>query len=148
MRNWYYFNWLCGDHIVEQHIHNLDVINWLMDDYPVTAQGQGGRLVRTGVDNGQIYDHHLIEFTYANGHKMYSHCRHMPQCWNSVSEHVHGTNGYCNISGGRIFDKAGETRSSNPKAAVAVGNRNITTCSPISAPGSSPTRQSTVPRAQ
>ena len=108
MRNWYYFNWLCGDHIVEQHIHNLDVINWLMDDFPVTAQGQGGRLVRTGIDHGQIYDHHLIEFTYANGHKMYSHCRHMPQCWNSVSEHVHGSEGYCNISGGRIFDKSGK----------------------------------------
>ena len=42
MRNWYYFNWLCGDHIVEQHIHNLDVINWLMDGFPVSAQGQGG----------------------------------------------------------------------------------------------------------
>ena len=48
MRNWYYFTWLCGDHIVEQHIHNLDVINWLLDDYPKTAQGQGGRLLRRG----------------------------------------------------------------------------------------------------
>ncbi|HEY6562960.1 MAG TPA: Gfo/Idh/MocA family oxidoreductase, partial [Pirellulaceae bacterium] len=45
MRNWYYFNWLCGDHIVEQHIHNLYVINWLMRDYPISAQGQGGRQV-------------------------------------------------------------------------------------------------------
>lgn len=108
MRNWYYFNWLCGDHITEQHIHNLDVINWLMDDYPVTAQGQGGRLVRTGIDHGQIYDHHLVEFTYPNGHKMYSHCRHQPECWNSVSEHVHGTKGYCNISAGRIFDTDGK----------------------------------------
>lgn len=108
MRNWYYFNWLCGDHIVEQHIHNLDVINWLMDDYPAVAEGQGGRMVRTGPDSGQIYDHHMIEFTYPNGHKMYSHCRHQPNCWNSVSEHVHGTEGYCDISGGVIYDREGK----------------------------------------
>ena len=108
MRNWYYFNWLCGDHIVEQHIHNLDVINWLMEDYPETAQGQGGRQVRIGPDSGEIFDHHLVEYTYGNGHKMYSHCRHIPDCWNSVSEHVHGTNGYCNISSGTVFDKEGK----------------------------------------
>ncbi|MEZ6111589.1 MAG: hypothetical protein R3C99_11290 [Pirellulaceae bacterium] len=48
LRNWYYFNWLCGDHIDEQHIHNIDVINWLFNGYPVSAQGQGGRQVRTG----------------------------------------------------------------------------------------------------
>ena len=91
MRNWYYFNWLCGDHITEQHIHNLDVINWLMDGYPVKAQGQGGRQVRTGIDNGEIYDHHMIEFTYANGSKMLSQCRHIRNTWGSVSEHAHGT---------------------------------------------------------
>jgi predicted dehydrogenase len=66
MRNWYYFNWLCGDHITEQHIHNLDVINWLKNGYPVEANGQGGRQVRKGKDHGQIYDHHFVEFTYAD----------------------------------------------------------------------------------
>ena len=66
MRNWYYFNWLCGDHIVEQHIHNLDVINWLMGTHPVKGQGQGGRQVRTGNEHGEIYDHHMIEFTYGD----------------------------------------------------------------------------------
>ncbi|MCH2183209.1 MAG: Gfo/Idh/MocA family oxidoreductase [Mariniblastus sp.] len=108
MRNWYYFNWLCGDHIVEQHIHNLDVINWLMDGYPVTAQGQGGRLVRNGQDHGQIYDHHFIEFTYADGSKMFSQCRHIRQCYNNVSEHVHGTKGSCDISGAKIYDADGQ----------------------------------------
>ena len=103
LRNWYYFNWLCGDHIVEQHIHNLDVINWLMDDYPVTAAGMGGRLVRNGLDNGEIYDHHMVEYTYANGHKMFSQCRHMPDCFNGVSEHVVGTKGSADISQGRIY---------------------------------------------
>ena len=107
MRNWYYFNWLCGDHIVEQHIHNMDVINWLMDDYPVKAQGQGGRLVRDGIDNGEIYDHHMVEYTYANGHKMLSQCRHMKGCWGKVVEYVHGSKGYANIKAGRIFDLDG-----------------------------------------
>ena len=108
MRNWYYFNWLCGDHIVEQHIHNLDVINWLLDDFPVSAQGQGGRLVRTGPDSGQIYDHHLVEYTYKNGHKMVSQCRHMDGCWNNVSEHMHGSKGSSTINRARIFDTKGD----------------------------------------
>jgi myo-inositol 2-dehydrogenase/D-chiro-inositol 1-dehydrogenase len=108
MKNWYYFNWICGDHIVEQHIHNLDVANWLMNDFPVTAQGMGGREVRTGTDTGQIFDHHAVEFTYANGHRLLSHCRHIKECWNSVSEHTHGTKGYADISAGRIFDPSGK----------------------------------------
>ncbi len=104
MRNWYYFNWLCGDHIVEQHIHNIDVINWLMDGPPEKAEGMGGRQVRTGKDYGQIYDHHAVEFTYPNGVKMLSMCRHIPKCWNSVSEYAHGTKGWCDISGAKIYD--------------------------------------------
>ncbi len=108
MRNWYYFNWLCGDHIDEQHIHNIDVCNWLKDAYPVTAQGSGGREVRDGKDFGQIFDHHFVEFTYDDGTKMFSQCRHIKDCWRSVSEHAHGSEGTCNISAGRIFDKDGE----------------------------------------
>ncbi len=109
MRNWYYFNWICGDHICEQHIHNIDVINWLMNDYPKSAQGQGGRLVRSGKEYGQIYDHHSVEYTYENGHKMFSMCRHMPDTWNQVAEFVHGSEGWADISRGRIYDKDGET---------------------------------------
>ncbi len=105
LRNWYYFNWLCGDHIVEQHIHNLDVINWLMQGHPTKAQGQGGRLVRTGSKNGEIYDHHAVEYTYENGHKMFSFCRHMPKCWSAVTEFVHGSNGWAHLSEGTIYDK-------------------------------------------
>ena len=108
MRNWYYFNWLCGDHIVEQHIHNLDVTNWLKDAYPVEAQGQGGREVRTGIDHGEIFDHHFVEFTYADGSKMFSQCRHIRNCWNSVSEHAHGSRGTANISGAKILDADGK----------------------------------------
>ena len=107
LRNWYYFNWLCGDHIVEQHIHNLDVINWLMDDYPETAQGQGGREVRIGPDTGQIFDHHSVEYTYRNGHKMFSQCRHIKNCGRQVGEYVHGTKGYADIGRAEIFDNKG-----------------------------------------
>jgi myo-inositol 2-dehydrogenase/D-chiro-inositol 1-dehydrogenase len=106
--NWYYFNWLCGDHIVEQHIHNLDVSNWLMGAYPAEAQGQGGRQVRTAKEYGQIYDHHFVEYTYPNGTKMLSQCRQIEGCWGSVSEHAHGTKGWCDISGGKIYDAKGE----------------------------------------
>lgn len=104
IQNWYYFNWICGDHIVEQHIHNLDVINWLMKGYPVEAQGQGGRQVRDGVDFGQIYDHHFVEFTYEGGSKLLSQCRHVPETWSAVSEFAHGTKGWCDISGATIYD--------------------------------------------
>lgn len=108
IRNWLYFNWLSGDHLVEQHIHNLDVINWLMDDYPVKAEGMGGRQVRTGPQHGEIFDHHAIEYTYANGAKMFSQCRQIAGCWNEVAEYVHYTKGYADISAGRIFDLSGK----------------------------------------
>ncbi len=93
MRNWYYFNWLCGDHIVEQHIHNIDVANWVMGDHPARAQGQGGREVRDGIEHGEIFDHHFVEFTYGSGGTVLSQCRHMPECMNRVSEAFHGSNG-------------------------------------------------------
>lgn len=112
MRNWYYFNWLCGDHIVEQHIHNLDVINWLMGGAPVKGQGQGGRQVRTGKEHGEIYDHHFVEFTYGdtpfgNNVTMQSQCRHIKGCWNKVDEFAHGSNGSCHIGAAVIYDKNG-----------------------------------------
>jgi predicted dehydrogenase len=113
MRNWYYFNWLCGDHIVEQHIHNLDVINWLKGAYPVRAQGQGGRQVRVGKEYGEIFDHHYVEFEYADGTRMFSQCRHMPQCNVNVSEHVQGTKGLCEINAGEI--KPGKDTRAKPE---------------------------------
>lgn len=93
MRNWYYFNWLCGDHIVEQHIHNLDVGNWVKQAYPVKARGIGGRQVRVGKDFGEIYDHHAVEYEYADGTYMYSQCRHQAGTEDRVTEAFQGTNG-------------------------------------------------------
>jgi predicted dehydrogenase len=100
VRNWYFFAWLSGDHICEQHVHNIDVCNWIKDDHPVEAQGMGGRQVRTGKEYGNIFDHHTVEFTYADGLKMYSQCRQIPGCWNHVAESAEGTRGVANMNGG------------------------------------------------
>ncbi|MDO5972343.1 Gfo/Idh/MocA family oxidoreductase [Flavivirga aquimarina] len=99
MRNWYYFNWLCGDHILEQHIHNLDVANWFIGEYPIKAQGMGGRQVRNGKDHGQIFDHHFVEFEYPSGAIISSQCRHQKGCLTRVSESFQGTLGTSETSG-------------------------------------------------
>ena len=114
VHNWYHFEWLSGDNISEQHIHNLDIGNWVMGDQnPVEANGMGGctaRYLGGNKGTGQIFDHHFVEFTYADGTKMYSQCRHMANCYNNVSEAAHGTEGTSNCSG-RI-DGANEWRFS------------------------------------
>jgi predicted dehydrogenase len=107
MRNWYYYTWLCGDHICEQHIHNLDVGNWVKQGFPVECQGMGGRQVRTDKKYGEIFDHFAVEYTYEDGTKMFSQCRHIRNCANSVSEHAHGSKGTANI-GGATIDAGGE----------------------------------------
>jgi myo-inositol 2-dehydrogenase / D-chiro-inositol 1-dehydrogenase len=119
MRNWYYFNWLCGDHIVEQHIHNIDVANWFIGEFPLHAQGMGGREVRTGKKFGQIFDHHFVEFTYPSGAVISSQCRHQPGCVDNVSETFMGTKGKIytdsqnkgiikGYDGGLIYEHQGE----------------------------------------
>jgi myo-inositol 2-dehydrogenase/D-chiro-inositol 1-dehydrogenase len=102
MRNWYYFNWLCGDHIVEQHIHNLDVANWFLDEHPISAQGMGGREVRKGIDHGEIFDHHYVEFKYPNGAVIHSQCRHQPGTLRKVNEVLVGTKGVINLRNGGV----------------------------------------------
>jgi len=96
VHNWYHFVWLSGDNICEQHVHNLDVCNWFKNDHPVEANGMGGctsRYVGAQRGTGQIFDHHFVEFTYKDGSKMYSQCRHMRGAWSDVSEAAHGTKG-------------------------------------------------------
>ncbi len=108
MRNWYYFNWLCGDHINEQHIHNIDVGNWVKQAYPIKAYGMGGRQVRVGKDTGEIFDHHFVEFEYEDGSYMYSQCKHIKGCADLVSEAFHGTNGTA-PKPGVILSRSGHT---------------------------------------
>ncbi len=108
MRNWYYFNWLCGDHINEQHIHNIDVINWFKGGYPVKAQGMGGREVRNGKDHGEIFDHHYVEFHYADGSILNSQCRHQPKTMSKVDELLIGTKGKIFAGAANIVDHKGK----------------------------------------
>jgi len=99
MRNWYYFVWLCGDHIVEQHVHLLDRANWLKGDHPVEANGMGGRQVRKGKDHGQIFDHHFVEYTYDDGTRLLSQCRQIPGCARIGGAFAHGVDGVADSSG-------------------------------------------------
>ena len=89
-RNWGWFTWLCGDHIVEQHLHNLDVMNWAIGSHPVKCMGMGGREVRK---LGNVFDHFAVEYEYPNGVRVSSMCRQMDGCTDNVSERVVGTKG-------------------------------------------------------
>ena len=108
MRNWYYFNWLCGDHITEQHVHNLDAVNWFKGGYPIKAQGMGGRQVRKGKDHGEIFDHHFVEFTYPDGSILNSQCRHIPGTMSRVDELLIGTKGKIQTGDANITDNKGK----------------------------------------
>jgi predicted dehydrogenase len=99
MRNWYYFTWLSGDFNVEQHVHFLDVCAWVMGDaYPSKAVGSGGRQARTSPEFGHIYDHFAIAYEYANGARLFSHCRQQAGCQGDMSVHVIGTKGRVEFS--------------------------------------------------
>jgi len=97
-RNWLYFTWLSGDHIVEQHVHSLDKMAWAMQDqYPVKATGTGGRQVRTGPEFGHIFDHHAVTFEFKNGVKCFSYCRQQAGAANDVTDYIMGTQGTCDV---------------------------------------------------
>ena len=105
INNWYHFLWLCGDHIDEQHVHNLDVINWVMKGHPEKAVGQGGRIGRKEGEPsevGNIYDLFAIEYEYAGGVPVYSYCSHVPGTTQDVSETVYGTKGVCRVNAYQI----------------------------------------------
>jgi predicted dehydrogenase len=107
LRNWNYFTWLSGDHIVEQHVHNLDIMNWVLGAHPVRAvSGLGGRQVRTAAEYGYIFDHFAVEFEYPDGVRMFSQCRQINGCDNLVEEAVVGTGGVSNCKD-RIYPKEG-----------------------------------------
>ena len=126
VNNWYHFVWLCGDNICEQHVHNLDIGNWIHGKgdpmaHPEKANAQGGRqnpsapldILQTAPPYedkeawwawydknrnacnryGHAWDHFFVEFTYPDGSRMFSQCRHIGNTWENVSEFVHGTKG-------------------------------------------------------
>lgn len=98
MRNWYYFTWLSGDHIVEQHIHSLDKALWLMGDKPpASCFGLGGRQVRTDPKYGHIYDHFAVCYEWPNGVRTFSYTRQMAGCYSDVDDYVFGSKGQAKI---------------------------------------------------
>jgi predicted dehydrogenase len=114
LRNWYHFLWLCGDHIVEQHVHNLDVINWFMGSHPVKAVGMGGRMGGTDArpdgdphEVGNIWDHFAIEYEYPNGVRLASYCRHYYGP-GDVSETLVGNKGTIRTSDKNYYQINGE----------------------------------------
>ncbi|MBY0527222.1 MAG: Gfo/Idh/MocA family oxidoreductase [Gemmataceae bacterium] len=103
LRNWLYFTWLSGDFNVEQHIHSLDKMAWVMkDEPPVKCVGMGGRQVRTSEQFGHVYDHMSVVYEYANGVKLFASCRQMKDCASDVSDHIFGTKGRCDVMKGMI----------------------------------------------
>lgn len=103
LRNWRYFNWLWAGQLAGQAIHQIDVINWLMQDYPDYASGMGGRLTFSGPDQGNTYDHQYVEYVYPNGVKMHVQCRNMNHCEVKMGFYIRGTQGYADQRS-RIFN--------------------------------------------
>jgi len=93
VRNWLFTGWCSGDHIVEQHVHNLDVMNWAMGAHPVQCTGMGGRAARTDAMYGNIFDHFAVEYEYPNGARVLSMCRQTAGASDNVSERVVGAKG-------------------------------------------------------
>lgn len=116
MRNWRYFNWLWGGQLAGQAIHQIDMMNWVMNDFPIKALGNGGRLVYEGVENGDAYDHFSIEFEYSNGVKMHSQCRNMNHCTNRMGWEIRGSKALANERN-QFYDFNGKTiwRYRNPE---------------------------------
>ncbi|MFO0928230.1 MAG: Gfo/Idh/MocA family oxidoreductase [Gemmataceae bacterium] len=114
MRNWYNYTWLCGDHIVEQHVHNIDVINWAIQAHPVKVVAMGFR-TRTDPEFGHIYDFFSSDFEYPKQVHVISQCRQISNCANNISEAVQGTKGQCQvnaytINGKRVLTRRGDNR--------------------------------------
>jgi len=107
MRNWYYYDWLSGDHIVEQAVHAIDTMAWAMgDEPPVKCWGSGGRAVRTEPRYGNIFDHFSVVYEYADGARGYHNCRHWTGTERQVKDYVLGSKGTCDVFGHKI---AGES---------------------------------------
>ncbi|MCB0824852.1 MAG: Gfo/Idh/MocA family oxidoreductase [Armatimonadetes bacterium] len=118
LRNWLYFTWLSGDHICEQHIHNIDVCLWAKQKMPVKAIGHGGRQVRTDPAYGHIFDHFAIEYTFDDGTILHSYCRQQDGTVANVSERIVGTKGTSNGDGRIAGENAFRFDGDNPNPYV------------------------------
>ena len=112
IRNYSNFTWLNGSFILDWLIHNLDVCCWCKDAWPVSAQGHGGRQVRTEAD--QLFDHYAVEYSFPDGTRLFAQGRHMKNCWGFFGDVIHGTTGSAVLGEGvpkpRIFKGHKQTR--------------------------------------
>jgi predicted dehydrogenase len=110
MNNWYHFVWLSGDQLVEQGVHNLDLINWIMGENPLSAYGSGGRFVRP--EDSELWDTFGVDYEYPGGRFVSFQSRHLPNTLSDVGNVIHGTKGTCHIlganGGSRILDRSGK----------------------------------------
>lgn len=105
IRNWYYFTWLSGDFIVEQFVHELDKVSWLLGKYPSSVIASGGRISRTEEKYGHVFDHFNAIFEYDGGQRYYASTRHQPACDGTFRDHVFGTEGWCDMMKFTIYGK-------------------------------------------
>ena len=110
MTNWYHFVWLSGDQILEQGVHNLDLINWVMGSNPVSAFGSGGRFARPA--DSELWDSFSVDYEYPGDRFVSFTSRHLPGTASDVGNTIHGSHGTCHIgaanAGSRIVDRAGK----------------------------------------
>jgi len=118
IRNWLFTGWLSGDHIVEQHVHNIDVINWAFGTIPEQVRGVGGRQFRTEPQYGNIFDHFGVEFFYPGDVRTISTCRQIDQTTGNVSERVAGTKGTSDCAGTIKGENAWSYEGPNPNPYV------------------------------
>jgi len=120
IRHWGVFTWMSGDHIVEQAIHEIDIANWILRGHPLKANGMGGRQVRTGRGNGQIFDHHFVEYEYEGGVKHWAQARQQGGTWQEVSDNAKGTKGEMTVGfgpygqGGKGYTQKHKWVTNNP----------------------------------
>jgi predicted dehydrogenase len=121
MRNWYYFTWLSGDFIVEQHCHNFDKARWVLGGKnPVAATGVGGRQQRRDQKYGHIYDHFATTLEFAGGLKVFSFCRQMEGCDGDINDHVVGTKGSAQLMDFSVSPAGGEEQRFDKKGALSM----------------------------
>lgn len=102
LRNPYHFLWLSGDYFVDALMHYLDVCLWLKGEHPASAQGQGGRQTQSPMQHGDTFDHHAVEFAFADGTSMFAMTRQIAGCWNSTTALVTGVDGSADVCRTRI----------------------------------------------
>jgi len=122
IRNWNNFRWLCGDHFLDTHVHNIDIINWFSGNYPESALGGGARHRRL---TGDQWDFFSVDFYYGKGMHSHSMSRQIDNCANATTEHLTGTEGYTNCMN-TIFNPDGSIKWKYQYPKDANGNETTT----------------------